>query len=104
VQGELTKLNGEVIVQHTVLEDSLKSKYNALSEILAKWILTHITDRIQSETFMKQLIGPKEVISAFSAYLIYDYDLQYEMMEIHSLTEQIKFLYRLLESGKLTKA
>jgi len=56
----------------------------------------------QREIFIRGLIGPQEVIGAFAAYLILDYDLQYEMMEIDSLNDQIIFLYRLLESGKLT--
>lgn len=98
----VSSMEGTVVDEDKVLDESLRVKYVALSEVLVRWVTSHISDPVQRETFIKSLKGPQEVIGAFSAYLIYDYDLQYEMMEITSLNEQIKFLYRLLESGKLT--
>ncbi|MGZ3690061.1 MAG: LON peptidase substrate-binding domain-containing protein [Pseudobdellovibrio sp.] len=98
----VSSMSGVLLKEDLVLEESLKAKYMALSEVLVRWITHHITDPIQRDSFLKSLIGPQEVIGAFSAYLIYDYDMQYEAMELTSLREQILFLYRLLESGKLT--
>lgn len=98
----VSSMEGTVVDEDKVLDETLRAKYVALSEVLVRWVTNHISDPLQRETFIKSLKGPQEVIGAFSAYLIYDYDLQYEMMEITSLNEQIKFLYRLLESGKLT--
>lgn len=99
---DLTMTTAELIDQEVILNESLKSKYMALSECLVRWIRKHIPDQQQREVFIRGLSGPQEVLGAFAAYLIYDYDLQYEMMEIHSLNQQIEFLYRLLESGRLT--
>lgn len=98
----VSSMEGVVLKEELILDDSLKSKYMALSEVLVRWVTNYISDPLQRDIFIKSLVGPQEVIGAFSAYLIYDYDLQYEMMEISSLNEQIIFLYRLLESGKLT--
>lgn len=98
----VSSMEGTIVDEDKVLDEKLRVKYVALSEVLVRWVTNHISDPLQRETFIKSLKGPQEVIGAFSAYLIYDYDLQYEMMEITSLNEQIKFLYRLLESGKLT--
>ena len=101
VEDDLTIVQGEPVQELLPLDEALKPKYMALSEALIRWIRQHIPDAKQRELFIRGLIGPQEVIGAFAAYLIIDYDLQYEMMEIFSLNEQIKFLYRLLESGKL---
>lgn len=102
VEEGLSTAEGEIVVENLVLDEKLKPKYMALSESLIRWIRLHIPDPQQREIFIRGLTGPQEVIGAFAAYLILDYDLQYEMMEINSLNDQIVFLYRLLESGKLT--
>ncbi len=102
VENEISQATGEIVVENLILNDKLKPKYMALSESLIRWIRQHIPDPQQREIFIRGLTGPQEVIGAFAAYLILDYDLQYEMMEIDSLNDQIIFLYRLLESGKLT--
>lgn len=98
----VSTVNGTVLNENLALNPQLRVKYIALSEVLVRWITRHITDPLQRDVFVKALAGPKEVVGAFSAYLIYDYDLQYEVMELTSLDDQIEFLYRLLESGKLT--
>jgi len=98
----VSSMHGTVVTEDFALDQTLKEKYMALSEVLVRWITRHISDPAQRDVFIKNLTGPKEVIGAFSAYLIYDYDLQYEAMELTSLRDQIQFLYRLLESGKLT--
>ena len=101
-EDTVSSMEGSVVVQNQVLDENLKPKYMALSEVLVRWVTKHVVDFHQREIFVKSLLGPQEVIGAFAAYLIYDYDLQYEIMEINSLNEQIRFLYRLFESGKLT--
>lgn len=98
----VSSMEGLIINEDRTLDDNLRSKYVVLSEVLVRWITKHILDSQQRDVFIKSLVGPQEVVGAFAAYLIYDYDMQYEMMELTSLNDQIKFLYRLLESGKLT--
>lgn len=101
-EDTVSSMEGQIITEDRVLDENLKGKYLALSEVLVRWVTKHVVDFHQREVFVKSLLGPQEVIGAFAAYLIYDYDLQYEIMEINSLNEQIRFLYRLFESGKLT--
>lgn len=101
-EDTVSSMEGTVVTEDKILDETLKSKYMALSEVLVRWVTNHVLDSHQREVFVKGLVGPPEVIGAFAAYLIYDYDLQYEIMEINSLNEQIRFLYRLFESGKLT--
>lgn len=92
----------EKIIEDLSLDDELKHKYMVLSQLLVKWVQKHIPDHKQREIFIKNLTGPQEIIGSFAAYLIRDYDLQYEMMEIFSLNEQIEYLFRLFESNELT--
>lgn len=96
------KAQGEVVYDDLSLDDQLKNKYMVLSQLLVRWVQKHVPDSGQREIFVRSLKGPQEIIGAFAAYLIRDYDLQYEMMEIFSLNEQINFLYRLFESNELT--
>ncbi len=98
----VSTMEGAVVLENKNLDESLRAKYLALTEVLVRWVNRHIADPVQRDIFIRGLVGPQEVTGAFAAYLIYDYDLQYEMMEITSLNDEIRFLYRLLESGKLT--
>ncbi len=91
-----------VIKENLEISEVLKPKYMTLSQLLAKWVQKNIPEQKQREIFIQSLKSPQEVIGAFAAYLIRDYDLQYEMMEIHSSDEQINYLYRLFESNELT--
>lgn len=93
---------GKIIEEDLTVNEDYKEMYVKLSHVLVRWIKKHVPQIAQQEIFMKSLIGPREVVSAFSAYLVSDYDLQYELFQIHSINDQIKFLYRLLESGELT--
>ncbi len=86
---------------HDVSEES-KTHFLKLSQVLVRWIKKHVPNQAQQDVFLRSLIGPKEIVSAFAAYLVTDYDLQYEMIQIHSINQQIEFLYRLFESGELT--
>lgn len=101
-EDQFSVMEGELIKEDQQLDETLKTQYITLSDVLVRWVTQHIADPLQRDIFIKSLNGPREVVGAFSAYLIYDYDLQYEMMEISSLNVQIEFLYRLLESGLLT--
>ncbi len=94
--------HGKNIDQDVTVDDGFRPHYVKLSHVLIRWIKTHVADANQQEIFIRSLIGPQEVVSAFAAYLVTDYDLQYELMQLNSLSEQIQFLYRLLESGELT--
>ena len=92
----------EIVNEDLSLDDNLKPKYMTLSRLLVQWVQKHIPDAEQREIFIRSLKGPQEIIGAFAAYLIRDYDLQYEMMEIFSLNDQINYLYRLFESNELS--
>lgn len=92
----------EVVHEIEDLDESLKPKYMALSKLLVSWVQKHIPDPQQREFFIKSLIGPREVIGACAAYLIKDYDLQYEVMEQYSVSAQLQFIYRLFESNELS--
>lgn len=95
-------VNTKVIPENLDMSEYLKPKYMNLSQVLAKWVQKNIPEQKQREIFIQSLKSPQEVIGAFAAYLIRDYDLQYEMMEIHSSNEQIEYLHRLFESNELT--
>ena len=99
----VSTMTGTVISENLYLDDEVKTKYNSLNEVLVRWITQHISDPMQRNVFIKNLTGPREVIGAFAAYLVYDYDIQYEIMELTSIADQIDFLYRLLQSGRLTR-
>ncbi len=92
----------EIINEDFGLDETLKPKYMVLSKLLVQWVQKNIPDPQQREMFIRSLSGPREIVGAFSAYLIRDYDLQYEMMEIFSINEQIRYLYRLFESNELS--
>lgn len=94
--------SGEVIQQNLNVDEDNKAMYLKLSQVLARWIKKNVPDPTQTEIFLRSLIGPQEVVSAFSAYLVVDHDIQYELMQTHSIDDQIRLLYRLLESGELT--
>jgi len=92
----------EIVIEDFSLDQSLDTKYITLTNLLIQWVQKHIPDQEQREIFIRSLKGPQETVSAFAAYLIRDYDLQYEMMEIFSINDQIRYLYRLYESNELT--
>ncbi len=99
----VTSMMGEVLQEDLNLKAESQALYITLSEVLVRWVAEHIVDTIQRDFFIKGLVGPREVVGAFAAYLIYDHDLQYEVMEIQSVEKQIQFLYRLFQSGKLSR-
>lgn len=92
----------EIVVENLDVDETLKPKYMTLSKLLVQWVQKHIPDAEQRDIFIRSLKGPQEIVSAFAAYLIRDYDLQYEMMEIFNINDQIRYLHRLYESNELT--
>lgn len=92
----------EPIIEEFTLDPALDSKFAALTGLLIQWVQKHIPDQEQRDIFIRSLKGPQETVSAFAAYLIRDYDLQYEMMEIFNLNDQVRYLHRLYESNELT--
>lgn len=94
--------NCEIVIETLEMDESLQTKYATLSKLLIQWVNKHIPDQEQRDIFVRSLKGPQETVSAFAAYLIRDYDLQYEMMELFNINEQIQYLHRLYESNELT--
>lgn len=93
---------GKIIHEEYSFLPVSESKFAILHQVLVRWIKKHVQNPAQQEIFLRSLVAPKEIIAAFAAYLVNDYDLQYELMQIHALENQIQFLHRLLESGELT--
>lgn len=92
----------ELVKEDFAIDPTLDTKFITLTNLLIQWVQKHIPDQEQREIFIRSLKGPQETVSAFAAYLIRDYDLQYEMMEIFNINDQIRYLYRLYESNELT--
>ncbi len=92
----------EVLFENQLVLSSSSAKVQTLNKLLAHWIRTHIPDQAQRQIFMSQLLGPEEIIGAFAAYLVKDYDLQQLILEMDDINEKIEFLYRLAESSEMT--
>lgn len=92
----------EILKEDITVDPQLLPQVQTLNKILVRWISTHIPDPVQREVFLKNLSGPEEIIGAFSAYLVRDYDLQQMILEFGSLNEKIQFLHRLAESSEIT--
>ncbi len=90
----------EEVAEDSTVEPGLESSIQSLNKILARWITTHIPDAAQRELFLKNLSGPEEIVGAFAAYMIRDYDLQQMVLEFDSLSEKIRFIHRLAESNE----
>lgn len=88
------------IVENLVPDMSLKVKINVINHILASWITKYFGNPAQSEMFLRNLDGPEAILSAFSAYLIKDFDLQQMVLEINDINEKIECIYRLIESNE----
>ena len=93
---------GKLITEVHDVDVAFSDQLLKLSQILVRWIKKHVPDQAQQDIFLRSLIGSKEIVAAFAAYLVTDYDLQYELIQMHSINKQISFLYRLFESGELT--
>lgn len=95
-------VEAEVIPEDVVVRPESREALEHLTKILTRWIQTHIPDTQQQEVFMRSLVGPEEIIGAFSSYLVRDYDLQQMSLELNDINEKIQFLHRLTESNELT--
>lgn len=89
----------EILEDDFVIDQKMNIKLRVLHDILLRWVQNHIPDPAQKDIFIQSLISPREIIGAFSAYLIKDYDLQQLCLEYNSYNEKIDFLARLIESG-----
>jgi len=92
----------EEIYEQNLVSSLSSSKLGHLHKILIRWIDRHIPDSSQRDIFIKSLSGPSEIIGAFSAYMIRDYDLQQMVLEFDDINDKIEYLYRLFQSGELT--
>lgn len=99
--GIITYNDVQLITETYELDESLNENYLALSKYFAYWIDRHMTDPVQKDFFIKSLVGAKEIIAACSAYLVKDFEMQYELMEKVDINEQIAYLHRLMLSSQL---
>lgn len=94
--------DAEPLVEDLQVDVGVMPQVHNLNKILARWITQHIPDAEQRDIFMRNLTGPEEIVGAFAAYLVRDYDLQQMVLELDSLNEKIRFLHRLAESSEIT--
>lgn len=95
-------VEAQEITEHTEVLPENRAALDHLYKILARWIESHIPDVQQKEIFLRSLVGPEEVVGAFSSYMVRDYDLQQMTLEYDDINEKIRFLHRLSESNELT--
>lgn len=82
-------------------DPSLAKDYQSICFYMANWANKFISDVQQRNFFIKNLGTPYDVISTVCSYMVKDADLQYELLEINSINQQIRFLHRLAISGEL---
>lgn len=99
--GPAIRCEAEVVPERVDVDPSLEPQVQALNKIMARWITAHLPDPMQREMFLRQLNGPQEIVGAFAAHLVRDYDLQQMVLEFDSLNEKIRFLHRLAESNEI---
>ncbi len=86
------------IQENLIPSPELQDKIHLINRVLAKWITEYFSNSQQSEMFLRQLDGPEAIISAFSAYLVKDFELQQIVLEMDDINDKIEFLYRLVMS------
>lgn len=94
-------VDAEEVPEDTDISEVSKAHVQVLNQILARWIQTHIPDTEQKNLFLSSLRGPQEIVGAFAAYLVKDYDIQQMILELNDINEKIKILYRLVESNEV---
>lgn len=92
----------EIISENTQVNPNLGAAIQTLNKVLARWIHTHIADPLQRDIFMKNMLGPEEIVGAFASYMVRDYDLQQTVLEYDDINDKIQFLYRLAQSSEIT--
>lgn len=91
----------EVLPNESMLKDEMTNSLAGLYRILRRWVHQHIPDPAQREIFLSGIRTPEEIVGAFSAYLVRDYDLQHFLLEEADINLRIQMLFRLLESNEL---
>lgn len=91
--------DAEPIVENLVPSQEHTDKIHTLNKVLAKWIAEYFSNPMQSDMFLKQLDGPEAIVSAFSAYLVKDFDAQQTVLEMNDINDKIDFLYRVVLSA-----
>lgn len=91
----------EPIQENLNLNPKLQTEVKILNKILARWIHTHISDPQQQDHFLRNLIGPVEIVSAFATYMVKDFDFQQEILEEDDINEKIRLLFGLAQSSEL---
>lgn len=94
-------VDAEVVPEDMNLTDEAKTHVQVLNQILARWIQNHIPDQEQKNLFLSSLRGPQEIVGAFAAYLVKDYDIQQMVLELDNINDKIKVLYRLVKSNEV---
>jgi len=107
--GKVKENNGAYIIceAEEVIEDyevkpEAAAHLQALHRVLIRWIHQHITEPTQRDMFLANIQSPAEIIGAFSAYMIRDYDLQQMVLEYDNINDKISYLFRLTQSNELT--
>ncbi len=91
----------ERVQENLKIEEPVKKSLEVLHRVLVRWSTKNISGALERDTFIKSLIGPEELIGAFSAYMLKDYDMQQHILELNDINEKINILYRLTESNEL---
>lgn len=99
--AHVTYVDARLIEENDELKDSSRTSYEALEKYFYLWIEKYVVDPGQKDFFLKSLKNPKQVIAACSSYLVRDFELQYELMEMFDINEQVEYLHRLLLSNQL---
>lgn len=89
------------IEENNTPNPALKNKITVLNKLLVSWISKYFGNPMQTEMFLRNLDGPEAIVSAFTAYLVKDYDFQQMILELNDINEKIELLYRLVESGEV---
>lgn len=101
--ADITYIDVDPVKEQLHLTENEHFKYVALSKYFALWIDKYLSDPAQKDFFLKSLKGAHEVVSACAAYLVKDFEIQYELMEIFDINQQVDYLYRLLISNQLIR-
>ncbi|MFP5518989.1 MAG: LON peptidase substrate-binding domain-containing protein [Bdellovibrionia bacterium] len=92
----------EILSETNELLEADKKTLTILHQMLMAWIGRHITDPMQRDVFTRSIAKPEEVVGAFASYLVRDQDMQQEVLQLSSLSEKIRVLYRLAGSAELS--
>lgn len=99
--ANITYVDAQLIEENYELKNFSRTSYEALSRYFHLWVEKYVVDPGQKDFFFKSLKSPKEVIAGCSSYLVRDFELQYELMEMFDINEQIEYLHRLMLSNQL---